>query len=485
MKIIEQILILIFKLLVSLIKFLTELTKMAVTGIPKKKEGYNAYFESPSLVLSRNNKGFCLTGRKNLTIKTSYQNSLIIGGTGVGKSSVVLIPSIYSMEGSFVINDPSGELFTKSAGYLAIKGYQIRVINFTDPERSSCYNPLIRANSSSDIQKVASMLIENTLGGRSKDPFWNSQATNLLSMLITILKSQPVEYQNLYNIRQLLNRLGGEPKSVDKLFSKHADDVLFAEYKSFVAYDEKVVSGIIATCKAALQIFTDDAVASVTSTDNIDLQEFRDKPTVLYIRNSVADQKYYAVLTSLFFEQFFSFVLSRFPNQMEKDIFLLIDEASSLNLPTLPLAVANVRKHRAGIMLLLQDFNQLVHLYGKHEADGIKANCFAKLYFTGTSLETAKELEQTLGQFQYEDKKKRTVVRPLMTNDEIRTMKATRALLVCGHHRPIIARLRPYYRNRLYRGFATIEHPEMIGNPSENEIAILPINETKDEIQEE
>ena len=74
-------------------------------------------------------------------------------------------------------------------------------------------------------------------------------------------------------------------------------------------------------------------------------------------------------------------------------------------------------------MLLVQDVNQLLHHYGKYDSEGIKSNCFAKLYFSGSSLETSKELEQTLGQFQYEDKKKRTVVRPLMTNDEIRTMK--------------------------------------------------------------
>ena len=114
----------------------------------------------------------------------------------------------------------------------------------------------------------------------------------------------------------------------------------------------------------------------------------------MYIQNSVADQKYYACLTSIFFEQFFSFLFGRFPKDIEQDIFLLIDEASSLNLPTLPLAVANVRKHRSGIMLLVQDFNQLIHNYGKYEADGIKANCFAKMYFTGQSLETATELEE-------------------------------------------------------------------------------------------
>ncbi len=481
MIIIEQFFTLLIKLLESFFKLLVELITFAITAIPKKKNEYNAEFVRQGTLLSRRYFGFCLTGTRNLSIKLSYQNALIVGGTGTGKSSVVLFPSLYSMNGSFVIHDPSGELFSKSAGYLQQKGYDIKVLNFAKPEKSSGYNPLQRANSSSEIQKVASMLVETALGGKTKDPFWNTQSSSLLAMLITILKKQEVQYQNLYNVRQLLNQLGGNPESVDALFSKHADEVLFAEYKSFIAYDEKVRSGVIATCKAALQIFNDEAVAKVTSKDNLNLQEFRDKPTALYIQNSVADQKYYSVLTSLFFEQFFAFLLSRFPNQNEKDIFLLIDEASSLNLPTLPLAVANVRKHRSGIMLLVQDFSQLIHHYGKNDGDAIKANCFAKMYFTGTSLETSKELEQTLGKYEYENDKKVKVVRPLMTNDEIRTMKETRALLICGNKPPIMARLKPYYKRSHYLKYSLIPPKEIETSANMEIIPILPLKKKDNE----
>ena len=481
MIIIEHILDLVVKLLESFFKLIVEFIQLIFSSVSQKKEGYNAEFASQGSLLSCKYEGFCLTGRRNLSVKFSYQNALIVGGTGTGKSSVVLIPSLYSMNGSFVIHDPSGELFFKSAGYLKQKGYEIKVLNFAKPEKSSGYNPLERAKSSSDIQKVASMLVETALGGKSKDPFWNTQSTSLLTMLITILKKQEPQYQNLYNVRQLLNRLGGSPESVDALFSKDADEVLFAEYKSFIAYDEKVRSGVIATCKAALQIFNDEMVAKVTSFDNLNLQDFRDKPTALYIQNSVADQKYYSVLTSLFFEQFFAFVLSRFPAEKEKDIFLLIDEASSLNLPTLPLAVANVRKHRSGIMLLVQDFSQLIHHYGKNDGDAIKSNCFAKMYFTGSSLETSKELEQTLGKYEYENEKKIKVVRPLMTNDEIRTMKDTQALLICGNRPPIMAKLKPYYKRSHYLKFSLIPPSEITTSADMETIPILPVNQKTNE----
>ena len=81
------------------------------------------------------------------------------------------------------------------------------------------------------------------------------------------------------------------------------------------------------------------------------------------------------------------------------------------------------------------------------------------MYFTGTSLETAKELEQVLGKYQFEDENKRTVIRSLMTNDEIRTMKTNKAILVCGHHPPIMARLRPFYKNHQYLKNSQIDPP--------------------------
>lgn len=450
MNIIAHLIKLLVDLIESVMRFSFEFIEMVVTGIPKKNREYKAGFASASSILSNGNSGFCLTGNQNLSVKHSYQNALIIGGTGTGKSSVVLIPSLFTMNSSFIVHDPSGELIHKSAGYLKSKGYEIKILNFTSPEFSIRYNPLIRANNSSDIQKVASLLIEISLG-KGKEPFWNTQAVALLSIIILILKKQDSEFQNLYNVRQLLNRLGSDNEAVDLLFSRYADETLFSEYKSFLAYDEKVVNGVIATCKAALQIFSDESVASVTSDDSLEFSDLRNKPVALFIQNSVADQRYYSVITSLFFEQFFSYLLSRFPEKDEKDIFLLIDEASSLNLPTLPLAVANVRKHHAGIMLLIQDFAQLIHHYGQYDSNAIKANCFAKMYFTGQSLESAKELEQTLGKYEYKDVNNVKVIRPLMTNDEIRIMKNTHALIICGNHRPVMAKLTPYYKKSTFR----------------------------------
>jgi type IV secretion system protein VirD4 len=461
MSALEEILDSIIKGVENSATFLFEQADNLLSGKPKKNREYISDFASPGSLLSSSQKGFCLNGRKNLSVKNSYQNALAIGGTGTGKSTIVLIPSLFTMQSSFIVHDPSGELFTKTSGYLKSIGYKILVLDFSNPLRSSNYNPLNRIKNNSDIQKIANMLVEGALGKKSKDPFWNIQATSLLTIIISLLQKMDPMYRTMYNVRLILNHMGAQPKAVDALFVRYADDALFVEYKSFIAYDDKVVNGVIATCKASLQIFSDESIAAISSSDDISFQSFRDEPTVLFINNSVADQRYYSVLTSIFFEQFFSYLLGRFPKENEKDVFLLIDEASSLHLPTLSLAVANVRKHRAGIMLLLQDFNQLINQFGKFESEGIKANCFAKIHFSGSALETARELEQIMGRYEYEDSKGSKIVRPLMTSDEIRIMKSNQALLICGNNLPIMTRLKPYYQQSKFREYSELPVAEL------------------------
>lgn len=464
--IIEKLLELVISLIDSAFGLGAESLEMFISGVGKRKHAHTANFIPERDLLSRNETGFCLTGKRSLSAKNSFTNALIVGGTGAGKSSVVLLPSLYKMEGSFIVFDPSGELYQKSAGYLSSeRGYDVKVLNFAKPEISAGYNPLARANDSSQIQKVASMLIENSLGKGKKDPFWNGQATSLIGSIIEALKLESEEFQNLANVRHILNGMSGSPEAVDQLFMKRATShpSLWLAYKSFAGMDEKVRTGTIATCLSCLTIFSDNAVSQVTSADSISLEDFRKRPTVLFLQTSVADIKYYSVLTSLFLEQCFGYVLSRFPDEGEENLYFLIDEASSLHFSNLQISIANVRKHRSGIMLLVQDFRQLIANYGRDEAEAILSNCFAKMYFSGQSLDTAKNLEDQLGQFEYKDEDGKTVLRSLMSAHEIRTMDAGHALLLCGNRSAIKARLRPYYKDSSFREYSEMETPSVQG----------------------
>lgn len=412
-------------------------------------------------LLSRRHSGFCLTGKRNLSPKLSYQNAVIFGQTGTGKSSIVLLPSLFSMQGSFIVHDNSGELYTKSASYLHSKGYRVLRLDFSNPEVSIGFNPLKRIQTSSDAQKLATSLIYTSFGQHGEQ-FWNLQAIALLSILIQVLLTQPLYVRTLKSVQAMLQTHLAAPEKLHHFVFAHASPQIRVAYEAFAGYEEKLRTNIVASALAALTHMHDESIARVTSVDTWDMKTLRTQKTALFIQNPVTEQAYLSTLTSIFFEQLWKTFMHALPEKRDLDTFFLIDEASSLYLPSLATTIANIRKFRGGLMLILQNFQQLVHVYGQAQASTIVSNCFAKVYLTGQPLETSVELEQTLGKFEYTDKKGRRIIRPLMTAREIRMMPKNKALLLCGNHAPIKATLIPYYKRRKYRKYAMMSPPNQI-----------------------
>jgi len=444
--------------------FVVQTVEVLINSSSPKKEGYDAEFLNASTVLSPWNKGFCLTGLKSLTVKDSHKHSLLIGGSGTGKTTCVILPSIYSMAKhghSIVVHDPSGEIYSTSASYLTSKGYKVKVLHFNKPDMSDGYNPLARVESSSDAFKVATVLVQNSLGKSGTDAFWNSQAVSFISLCISILKKQDVQFQTLPNVKHLVDCFQAEPEFLDRLVVQCKDKEVLKEYKNFLRTEKKVMSNIVSTCRSALMLFGDESVRRVTSFDSIDFDSFRNEKTALFIMNKTSDLQYYSPISATFFLQFFGHIMSSpVPKKNDRSIFFLIDEASSLFLPTtLQIALANLRKFMCGVMLVVQDFNQLCHLYGKPEAESIRSNCFSKVYFPNQPLETCRELEALLGKREYEDEDGNTKTRVLLTADEIRCMDDKHALIFSGSNRAIYAYMRPFYKHMRYSAYSKMAEP--------------------------
>jgi type IV secretion system protein VirD4 len=437
----------IFSLCESIINGICDLIVAASPS--KRNETYSADFIHSNKVLFANEKGFCLIGDKCLSIQDSFSNALVFGGSGSGKSSRILIPSILKMAGasSLCIHDPSGELFEKTSGAMKNAGYNVKVLNYANTGFSENFNPLHRVKNISDIKKISKLLIYASLGGGGKDPFWNSASENLLSIFIRyILFYTEEQYHTLSNVLYLLNAFAGTPKKVDVLIVQTKDEALLAEYKAFVAYDSKMLMSILATAKTALSIFADPEIARITSKDTIDFESFRKEKTILFINNNVNDMKYYSVLSSIFFEQFFASIMSSLPTQKDFPIFFLLDEASSLYLNILPTAISNIRKYNSGILQIYQSQSQLFDLYGIPQGRNIVANSYAKVYMSGQPPETARELESILGKYEFVDSDNNRRTRQLLTMDEIRILKE--AIILCGNLPPIKAKMIPYYEHK-------------------------------------
>ncbi len=430
---------------------------------------YKSEFINPHEIMSDKYDGFCLDGKNCLNINNPH--TLIIGGSGSGKTSNVVIPSIYKSNHNLIINDPSQEIYNNTSGLLKAKDYTIKVINFSNAALSSSYNPLFRITDKSDANKIAHMLVRSVLG-KGKDPFWNISASSIISLVIRAQLHQEAKYQTLSNTLHLIQQLSFDPKVFDQLVLDTDNTSIINEYKNFLAYDTKLRTSILATAVAALQIFSDNEVAKVTARDSLQIEDIRKEKLAIFIHCNISDTTYYSVLISIFFEQICKVIMSKLPDSKDRYVQIVLDEFSSMFLPSIQVVISNIRKYMGNILLLCQDYAQIENIYGALDAQAIRNNCIAKLYMAGLSYSVAKDVSQELGRFEY-TKDSRHSTRELLTADEVRTIGADEAILIYGNVDPIRLKLTPYYTNPFMKLKTDITPIPLIGDAQHNEIVFI------------
>ena len=150
--------------------------------------------------------------------------SLIVGGSGAGKTRFYAKPNLLQANTSFVVLDPKGELTRDTANMLQELGYEIRVLDLINMDRSFCYNPFAYLKTDNDVQKLVTNLFKATTpkGSQSQDPFWDTAASMLLLSLIFYLRYEaPEDEQNFPMVMEMLR--AGEVHEDDDYYQSPLD----------------------------------------------------------------------------------------------------------------------------------------------------------------------------------------------------------------------------------------------------------------------
>ena len=126
-------------------------------------------------------------------------NTVVVGGSGAGKTRFYAKPNLMQANTSFVVLDPKGELLRDSGNLLEAKGYEIRVLDLLHMAKSHCYNPFVYIRSDDDVQRLVTGLFKATTpkGSQTQDPFWDNSAAMLLKAILFYLYHEaPPEEQN-------------------------------------------------------------------------------------------------------------------------------------------------------------------------------------------------------------------------------------------------------------------------------------------------
>jgi type IV secretory pathway TraG/TraD family ATPase VirD4 len=441
-----------------------------------------------AVFLSPRHTGLALSPALRLSQEASFRNLALIAPTGSGKTTRYVIPNLLQLAGSAVVTDPSGEIYRATSGFLARQGFRIQVLQPAEVDRSLRFNPLACFRKGQELRRLAGVLAEGSAG---KDPFWTIGATNILSLVLSALVAGNPRYENLANARWLLNHIAAERGGVSRFMAAHLDELGFAEFKAFLAQDEKVIASILSAARAALDLWSDPDIARLTATHSIDIAGLRERPTVIYLIVPEHKIRYFSVILNLFYSACFEHCLSHWDerearaNAVLLPVSFFLDEFGNLGrINDFASVITTLRKRRCSVSLILQEKAQLEALYGRLDAQTIfSGGCGNKLFFPGLDQETCEYLERALGQNTVYDtyfagisEHARVMGKPLLRADEIRMLADGQAILLSGNERPLLFAMPPYYAVETLLARSKEPPAPLPGYGSGNTVAYLPLS---------
>ena len=395
-------------------------------------------------------------------------NILVVGGSGSGKTRFFCKPGIMSVNCSYLIVDPKGEMLRSTGYLLKEEGYDIKVFDLIHPRQSDGYNPFTYIRDDPDVLKLMDNLVKNTTPpkGASNDPFWEKAEIALDSaLMLYLLYEAPVEEQNFEMLMFMLEcaRVMEEDEQyqspLDLLFQtleeRDPSHIAVREYKVYKQAAGKTAKSILVTASVRLAAFIFPQYAAMMQTDEMDFASLGERKRAIFCVIPVNDGSMNYLVSMLMtqcFQQLYLRADERYNGRMPVPVRVIQDEWANVAQPdSYPKVLATCRSYNIGINIIVQNIQSIKALY-KDEWEGIIGNCDTLLFLGGgnepTSLEFVSKLlgketvhtrtrGQTKGRSGSSSVNYQQTGRDLMTPDEIRMLPTNDALLFIRGEKPV------------------------------------------------
>lgn len=395
-------------------------------------------------------------------------NILVVGGSGSGKTRFFCKPGIMSVNCSYLIVDPKGEMLRSTGYLLKDEGYDIKVFDLIHPRQSDGYNPFTYIRDDPDVLKLMDNLVKNTTPpkGASNDPFWEKAEIALDSaLMLYLLYEAPAEEQNFEMLMFMLEcaRVMEEDEQyqspLDLLFQtleeRDPSHIAVREYKVYKQAAGKTAKSILVTASVRLAAFIFPQYAAMMQTDEMDFPSLGERKRAIFCVIPVNDGSMNYLVSMLLtqcFQQLYLRADERYNGRLPMPVRVIQDEWANVAQPdSYPKVLATCRSYNIGINIIVQNIQSIKALY-KDEWEGIIGNCDTLLFLGGgnepTSLEFVSKLlgketvhtrtrGRTKGRSGSSSVNFQQTGRDLMTPDEIRMLPTNDALLFIRGEKPV------------------------------------------------
>lgn len=332
-------------------------------------------------------------------------NEIVIGGSGAGKSFRKIKPDIMQMTGSYVVTDPSGELYRDCAKLLRENGYKVRVLNLTNISLSNSYNPFKYMREEQDVLNIADLFMKNSAGEGEKEDFWSGAAQDMLVMIMLYLFKSDDEIKSFGRVIRLVNSIQYKDGKIDetcelarcmekhKMNEKNRNDAASINWNGLLGTPQETLGSIAKTLSTRLRLWAVEDVDMLTGEDEMDFDDIGVHKTAIFLIIPAARQTYKAV-ANIFYSQLFErlmYIASvKYNNRLPLLVSCELDEFANIGrIPNFAETLAVVRKYNIRLCIVLQGLSQLKAIYEK-TFDGIVGNC-SIFTFLGTNDQESKE----------------------------------------------------------------------------------------------
>lgn len=432
--------------------------------------------------------------RQYAMVATDDVHTMMIGAAGCGKTAYWLYPNLeYACASgmSFLTTDTKGDLY-RNYGNIAklFYGYDVSVIDLRNPTKSDGNNLLHLVNKYMDLYKahpdnlsykakaekyakiIGKTIIfsEGDSASYGQNAFFYDAAEGLLTSTILLVAEfgEPNE-RHIVSVFKLIQDLLAPDKTAGKgknQFHKIME-MLPPNHKTrwfagaALNTSEQAMQSVMSTAMSRLNSFLDSELEQILCFDTaIDAEKFCSEKCAIFIVLPEENPATY-FMVSLLLQQFYREILMVADERggaLKNRVMFYMDEFGTLPaISSAEMMYSASRSRKLSLVSIIQSFQQLEKNYGKEGAAIIQDNCQITIAggFAPTS-DTAEIISKSLGSRTVmsgsvskskndPSQSLQMIERPLMTADELKSMKKGNFIVMKTGTHPFISKLKLFF----------------------------------------
>ncbi len=354
---------------------------------------------------------------ENVYIDTSESHTLIVGGSGSGKSRRIISESVLTLIGTTenaIIYDPKGEIRGLTQTMLMDDGFKCLSIDLRSPKSSAGWNMFSWAydlykKEDSDSKDKALEMISSIAAivcpiMDMSDPYWEASAQTLIAGLgITALKdAESAEDITLHEIFRMSNRIFENEFTIDAFKDRFdGGEVEYFMMSPALHNAENTRRCIISQLRQHLSPFVmSSSLIDMLSREDVRLSDLRNGKTVIYLI-SPDEKTIYNSIVSIFIKTVYEYVVNESycngKGFIEHRLNMFLDEYGNLpRIDGMPSMLSAARSRNIRFTIALQSLRQLDAIYNK-DAETIKGNCLNWMFISSRDMTTLSEISSLVG----------------------------------------------------------------------------------------